>query len=218
VWLGDDERRFVRLLSGGGGTVKHFFETINGWTSTATMNFYRDAIKAAPETAIENGTTIFAEVGVFEGRSLAFAGVEIVNSGKRIGIAGIDAWAWKTKGYAKTRSFYDDLTGDQAYVLAQRHLKPLVDLDVVRLVRKTSVEAAAEARDDSLACVYIDANHSYEGVKADIAAWLPKVKSGGMIGGHDYSPKSWPGVIRAVDEAFGKKISVELTVWRVTKP
>jgi hypothetical protein len=50
--------------------------------------------------------------------------------------------------------------------------------------------------------VFIDAAHSYEAVRDDIADWLPKVAPGGWFGGHDYH-KSWPGVIRAVDQAFG---------------
>ena len=47
--------------------------------------------------------------------------------------------------------------------------------------------------------VYIDADHRYECVKSDIAAWLPHVKSGGIICGHDYSI-GFPGVYRAVNE------------------
>lgn len=52
--------------------------------------------------------------------------------------------------------------------------------------------------------VYIDANHTYEGCKDDILTTL-KWKGKGLkfIGGHDYA--SWcPGVIKAVDEMFGK--------------
>lgn len=47
--------------------------------------------------------------------------------------------------------------------------------------------------------VYIDADHSYEGVKADIAAYAPLVAPGGYLCGHDHT-ESWPGVIRAVRE------------------
>lgn len=51
--------------------------------------------------------------------------------------------------------------------------------------------------------VYIDADHNYEPVKADIRAWLPKVKPGGWITGHDYY-WPFPGVLRAVCEELGK--------------
>jgi hypothetical protein len=42
--------------------------------------------------------------------------------------------------------------------------------------------------DNSLDFVYIDANHTYEGVKEDIKYWYPKVKPGGLLLGHDYLP------------------------------
>lgn len=56
--------------------------------------------------------------------------------------------------------------------------------------------------------VFIDAGHSYQAVRADIAEWLPKVKPGGWFGGHDYH-EGHPGVIEAVHEAFGDHIEFE---------
>jgi hypothetical protein len=49
--------------------------------------------------------------------------------------------------------------------------------------------------------VYIDADHSYEGVKADIEFWRGKTK---VIAGHDYGMAHTKGVVKAVNEAFGK--------------
>jgi hypothetical protein len=60
--------------------------------------------------------------------------------------------------------------------------------------------------------VFIDAGHSYRAVQSDIRAWEPKVKPGGWFGGHDYHPK-FPGVIRAVDEAF-KPMLHEGWIWQ----
>jgi predicted O-methyltransferase YrrM len=70
---------------------------------------------------------------------------------------------------------------------------------VVKAVRLSSIEAAATYSDNSLDVVFIDACHDYACVKQDIAAWLPKVKVGGYLAGHDYS---WSeSVRRAVDES-----------------
>jgi hypothetical protein len=72
-----------------------------------------------------------------------------------------------------------------------------------KIMAMSSVEAAAKVPDASLDLVFLDADHSYEGVKADLAAWLPKVKPGGWIGGHDYDNPDRRfrfGVARAVDE------------------
>ncbi len=49
--------------------------------------------------------------------------------------------------------------------------------------------------------VYIDGDHDYEPVKADIRATYELVPSWGWIGGHDYG--SCPGVQQAVDELLG---------------
>jgi len=60
-------------------------------------------------------------------------------------------------------------------------------------------------KDEELDFAYIDANHSYEGVKKDIKNYYSKVKIGGIICGHDYFERRDRGVIKAVVEAFGKK-------------
>jgi hypothetical protein len=74
----------------------------------------------------------------------------------------------------------------------------LANYPQVRWILKTSAEAAPEIN-ESLDFIYIDGNHTYEYVKNDIELYYPKVKSHGVIGGHDYTNNS-RGVIRALDE------------------
>lgn len=85
--------------------------------------------------------------------------------------------------------------------------------------RMTSEEASKEIEDESIDIVFIDADHSYEGVKNDIIYWAPKVKSGGIISGHDYDLPRFPGVKKAVLEFFEEKfIQVEDdAVWWIEK-
>jgi hypothetical protein len=70
------------------------------------------------------------------------------------------------------------------------------------LIRKSSSDAVNDFEDESIDIVFIDANHSYESVKNDIDLWLPKVKTGGVLSGHDYSIGFF-GVIQAVNEKLG---------------
>lgn len=58
----------------------------------------------------------------------------------------------------------------------------------VMVHRADSTDSASTFADCSLDWVYIDADHSYEAVAADLRAWWPKVKVGGLIGGHDFVP------------------------------
>ena len=68
--------------------------------------------------------------------------------------------------------------------------------------------------------VYIDAEHSYEAMTNDLALWFPKVRAGGVIAGHDYSPE-FDGVRRAVNEfASANQLKINLepaTVWWAVK-
>lgn len=44
--------------------------------------------------------------------------------------------------------------------------------------------------------IYIDADHSYESVKQDIQNWIPKLKPGGILSGHDYHIPSVQTAVR----------------------
>ena len=72
------------------------------------------------------------------------------------------------------------------------------------VLREGSPTAASRFADGSLDFVFIDGNHLYEAVCSDIAAWWPKLRSGGLLTGHDYAINrdasgEW-GVRKAVDE------------------
>jgi len=60
----------------------------------------------------------------------------------------------------------------------------------VTFIRKFSVDAAKEIPDGSLDFLYLDANHTLQYVIADLAAWVPKVRKGGIIAGHDFVQRS----------------------------
>lgn len=68
------------------------------------------------------------------------------------------------------------------------------------LHRKASLDAVSFFEYNSLDMVYIDANHFYNEVLADMNAWFPKVRSGGIFAGHDYCHYTDIEVIPAVNE------------------
>jgi|TARA_B100000780_G_scaffold277089_1_gene247026 hypothetical protein len=79
--------------------------------------------------------------------------------------------------------------------------------DKVHLYQDFSYNMADKFENESFDMVYIDAKHDYESVKLDLELYLPKVKIGAVIAGHDYS-KTFPGVQRAVNEICGSPESV----------
>jgi hypothetical protein len=77
-----------------------------------------------------------------------------------------------------------------------------------------SAASAAGFNSESVTFAYIDAAHDYESVKRDIAAWMPKIKSGGILAGHDAQS---PGVQKAVKELL-PNAEFYLPVWMYRKP
>jgi hypothetical protein len=77
--------------------------------------------------------------------------------------------------------------------------------------KKSSAEAVSSFEDNSVDMVWIDAGHTYEECGNDIDMWLPKIKKGGIISGHDYCDKA-PGVMQAVNDRFKIDGLVD-TIW-----
>ena len=75
----------------------------------------------------------------------------------------------------------------------------------IQTLTMTSDAAADILNEDYFDFIYLDGLHTYEGVKTDIKNYLPMVKKGGVIGGHDYTNKlpHLVGVYDAVNEMFG---------------
>ena len=94
------------------------------------------------------------------------------------------------------------------------------------LMKLGSVEASKRFVSNSLDCVYIDANHDAEPFLADLDAWWPKVKSGGLFCGHDAYDSTEGGRYCKVGSTikkwiYDKNIHVEITgctSWWIRKP
>jgi hypothetical protein len=157
---------------------------------------------------LSSGSKI-VEVGSWKGKSVAYLGVEIINSGKDIKVDAIDTWGemdsekYHTSDvYVKTNTLYQLFLGNISSVSS-----------VVTPIRMTSLDAAKLYEDESIDVVFIDACHEYQCVKDDIAAWFPKVKRGGYVSGHDYPWSGEDAVKRAVDESIPQPFEVTEGCW-----
>jgi len=98
----------------------------------------------------------------------------------------------------------------------RRAIKKLAPF-AVTIIRKTSMEALADFEDGSLDFAFIDGNHTFDYVAPDIIFWSKKVRSGGMIGVHDYHRHRWGGVIEAVNAyTFCHNINPWYVTWEAT--
>lgn len=155
-------------------------------------NVYRLLVdKCEPSGAI-------VELGAWKGRSSAFLVVEAKNKSPNIKIHIVDTWLGSEEHTEEMKgNLYEKFKSNMARLdgLYQEH-------------RMTTNEAAHLFEDKSLDGVFIDADHSYEAVKKDIADWMPKMRKGGILAGHDYIP-TFEGVVRAVNESISDFVTTE---------
>jgi Methyltransferase domain len=157
---------------------------IEGWMTQEELEWLATEASRLSVTRI-------AEIGSWMGRSTRAFADNIAPDGI---VYAVDTW----KGSPECGTM-DKLPVDWIYDQFRLNLR---DLDGrIRAMKAPSVEAAAAypAPEPRFDLVFIDADHSYESVKADILAWRPLVRHGGILSGHDYST-AWPGVIQAVTE------------------
>ncbi len=152
------------------------WERVPGWLNVPAM--YLRVIAEMPA----RGKLV--EVGIYGGKSSFLMMERLKELKKPIEYHVVDFW--------------DDIAIRETWVAASRWYRPFFSE-----LWMSSTLAAERFDDASLDAVIIDANHNYEFVRDDLAAWVPKVKPGGIVAGDDYRNASWPGVERAVNEALG---------------
>lgn len=149
------------------------------------------------ETAQQMGSIV--EVGSWKGRS-----THALLSGCRGTVHAVDHFlGCETAAGKCTR---ENAVLENVFQEFQKNVGYLKNLKIHKM---SSIEAAKNFEDKSIDMIFIDADHSYESLKADIEAWLPKVKR--LICGHDYS-ESTPGVERAVREKFDQVKTIH-SIW-----
>lgn len=145
------------------------------------MNTQRmDAFRARFDVA---ATLVGVEVGVFEGEGAE----SLLMTFPRLRLFLVDPYEASDR-YMSTGDPTAPLVSERLCRAVQRRLEPF-DARVVWRVMP-SVDAAALFESASLDFAFIDAEHTYEAVMADAAAWWPKIKPGGWLCGHDFGLKA----------------------------
>lgn len=181
---------------------------VAGYFQDVDMRDYMHLTNMLPDEGL------MVEIGSFRGRSLASVAENIKR--KRLRVLSVDIFDKvisedyvEPDVYAKREGMLDDFL----LTIEQFGIREHVDVLAAK-----SIDAAKMLSDQQFDLVFIDADHSYEAVKADIEAWWPLVKEGGIMAGHDYdhNTRQWLGVYKAVHEKFGQPY-FGCFIWAVRK-
>jgi SAM-dependent methyltransferase len=151
---------------------------------------------------VPDGSTIM-EVGVFRGKSICSLAPVIKR--KKLQVIAVDLF--DVVDYAeddvmkKRFGMFSDFTRNIKYFGLQHYV--------------TAVKGDSSMIKVNCSLIFIDADHSYKAVRADIDNLWPLVEPGGILCGHDYG-EYCPGVMKAVDESFPEK-RVKAFIWSVKK-
>lgn len=182
-------------------------ESIQGWCSDVELRWLS-------ETARRYDTIV--EVGSWRGRSTVALALNVQNL-----LVTIDTFA----GSKDPRNgHYDgghqealEQNGDKIYSDFMRNTWDLQSIGKLKSFRCRSDSGAALVRDlvGQVPFIFLDGAHDPDGVKNDIKAYLPLVRSGGFLSGHDWF---WPELSLAVRSLLpGAKVAVD-SIWMVTVP
>lgn len=178
----------------GDGLIPYILSETLKCVTTSAADERADAILSR----LPLGRLAGAEIGVFTGE---LSSRLLLRDGLTLYM--VDSWRGGGADYLEKDDFHASLTDEQ-----QRNcMVAAIDATVFAKGRATimatdSVTAASIIQDRTLDFVFIDADHSYGGCARDIGLWYPKLKTGGLLSGHDYAHPEFPtwGVKSAVDE------------------
>ena len=115
---------------------------------------------------------VFVELGVWEGDSISYLAKKLISRRLEVKVYGIDIFEdWNKNQDLEVKKLIPNIR----HIFNDRLIKDNVR-DMVVDIKGISWEMAAKFEDNSVDFVFIDADHSYESVKKDMLAWLPKIK------------------------------------------
>ena len=181
--------------------TKGHWEHIQGWFDFQQV--YDQAVRDAPVAAH------FVEVGSWKGKSAAYMLEQIQASGKRIQFDCVDTW----EGSDEAPHLGDPaVIAGTLFDVFTANMLPFAGH--YKAMRGPSVAVAEQYEPGTLSFVFIDASHDYQNVVSDIKAWLPLIRPGGVLAGHDYNHAP---VREAVSDTLGA-VRVIGHSWWLDKP
>jgi predicted O-methyltransferase YrrM len=176
---------------------------IHGWTRPEQLIWLMKAIHALPDSGIA------VEIGVWQGRS-ALSMAEACR-GTRKKVYAIDPWLDGTQSQQSVR----EVSTSNVLSFQEAHTAFLANLQYFELqdwcipIRDTSLNVAKTWQHGLIDLIFVDGSHEYDAVAADLEAWMPLIKTGGIICGDDWS---WQTVRSAVLGFVNRHQSFQLEI------
>ncbi len=164
------------------------------------------------DTSKRLGSGLYGELGTFRGRSAICLAGGMKEHNIDAHLITIDSFDNRNMSKGKSTSAPQGCDARESLVLD--NLKEKGVESYVTVIRSLTVPAAADFRDQFFDFLFIDADHSYEGCKADFEAWKHLVVTGGEIAFHDAHKET---VNRVVRESGWERYDVD-TIAVITKP
>ena len=179
-----------------------FTFNVNGWFDYRSI--YDEVLKLFKD---KEGEVVLVEIGLWQGMSFSYL-VDKASEYKNYKVYGVD-------------HFQGDIDNPREQELIgqlDNSLKDTFDTNMKKMELKEGVEYTLVQSDSIKAAsfvpdvdfVFIDGGHLEKQVTEDINTWLPKVKKGGIIAGHDYDSY---GVQEAVINKFGSNFITRNGSW-----
>lgn len=158
------------------------YEDVLGWMGDETTRLFDIAIDNVPS----GSSATFVEIGTYRGKSSICLYDKIQESGKDITLYTVDNWNG-TEPHDQPEDNNRDI------FIENRGTRG------INLIDDDSTMASDLFQSESIDFLFIDSNNQWGDLSNEINYWIPKMKSGSIISGHDYH---WTGIGMVVNSIF----------------
>lgn len=177
-----------------------------GWCPLKTRKFLKKAVRKTPPDGV------IVEIGTWRGKATAVMALECLGTKRKIYTVDPYKDYVVPSGVMASKAIYGKHTFEDAHKGFNRTFKGVKE---VELLHCTSEEAAQKWDYGEIDFLYLDGDLRVEMIRLDLALWVPKIKKGGVVSGHDWDRAMvqeavtgrWAGKDREL------KIAKEANVW-----
>lgn len=177
-----------------------FWKTVDGWFGDNDYMIYMGAVSRYGKGAK------LAEVGVWKGRSL----ISILPLAKYLHYSQFVAVDTFKGSQSELTTSHKEATTTNIRDIFESNLKSSGYLNDVMILEMESFNGSRCFPDNYFDVIFIDAEHTFDAVTNDIRNWLPKLKLGGTLVGHDWI---WEPVSSAVTNSLSGVYSSDNMWW-----